>query len=249
MVVCKRLEMTTEPRFLELQQRIQQLIARERSRLPWYTRPLSRWGKRALDFAGSLFLLALLAPVLLLTALAVRLTSPGPVLLSQTRLGLGGKAYGMLKFRSMQALNADGSAGFAGEVTASDARLTPIGAFIRAWRLDELPQLLHVFTGTMSFVGPRPDIVENVTLYSEMQLLRFSMPPGCTAWTFTRGGFRNDWTTRQDINVDYVQQWSLWLDVKIVFGSALVLLRQDEANPSTAATAQGSVKAAQERSK
>lgn len=240
--------MTTETRTVELQQRIRQLIERERARLPWHTRPLSRWGKRALDLAGSLFLLTLLAPVLLLTALAVRLTSPGPVLLRQNRLGLGGEAYGMLKFRSMQALNADGSAGFAGEVTASDARLTPIGAFIRAWRLDELPQLLHVFTGTMSFVGPRPDIVENAPLYSEIQLLRFAMPPGCTAWTFTRGGFRNDWATRQDINVDYVQQWSLWLDVRIVFGSLFVLLRQEEANPETAATAQESV-TAQERAK
>lgn len=241
--------MSADRQFAELQQFIARVIESRRSHLPWYKRPLSRWGKRALDVAGSLLLLALLAPVLLLTALAVRLTSPGPVLLRQTRLGLGGKVYGMLKFRSMHALNADGSAGFAGEVTASDARLTPIGAFIRAWRFDELPQLLHVLSGTMSFVGPRPDIVENATLYSEMQLLRFSMPPGCTAWTFTRGGFRNDWATRQDINVDYVQQWSLWLDIRIVLGSALVLLRQDEANPSTAATAQASVKAAQEQVK
>lgn len=215
-----------------LQQRYQRLIAQEGGALPWRRRRGARLLKRGIDLFGALLLLIPAAPLMLLTALAVRLTSPGPILLRQTRLGLDAQSYAMLKFRSMQALRADGSAGIGGEVTATDARLTPIGAFIRAWRIDELPQLLHVLTGTMSFVGPRPDVLENAGLYSERQLLRFAMPPGCTAWTFTRGGFLNDWATRQNINVEYVGQWSLWLDVQIVFGSALVLVRQQEANPS-----------------
>ncbi len=212
--------------------RVQTTLAAESERLPWQQRRALRLLKRLLDVIVSGAILLLASPVLAITALAVRLTSRGPVLLRQERLGLAAQPYAMLKFRSMVANNADGSAGFAGEVTASDARLTPIGGFIRAWRIDELPQLLHVLSGTMSLVGPRPDVPVNAALYSDEQLLRFAMPPGCSAWTFTRGGFRNDWTTRQDINVEYVRQWSFWLDVKIIFGSALVLLRQDEANPA-----------------
>ena len=206
--------------------------------LPWLRRGVQRALKRLIDLLVAGSMLLAIIPVLLITALLVRVTSRGPVLLRQTRLGLNGRPYAMLKFRSMVAANPDGSAGYQGEVTAQDARLTPIGGFIRAWRIDELPQLLHVLKGEMSLVGPRPDIPDNLPLYSDSQLLRFAMPPGCTAWTFTRGAFNNDWNTRQDINVEYVRQWSLWLDIKIIAGSLLVLLRQEEANPADAGLAQ-----------
>ncbi|HUP92434.1 MAG TPA: sugar transferase [Solimonas sp.] len=215
--------------------RIGRVIETHGPGLPWSRRRVARVAKRLVDLLGAAALLVLAAPVMALTALAVRLTSRGPVLLRQTRLGLNGVPYRMLKFRSMVASQPDGSAGFSGEVTSTDARLTPIGAFIRAWRVDELPQLVHVLAGTMSFVGPRPDISDNVQRYTDGQLLRFAMPPGCTAWTFTRGAFRNDSAARQDINVEYVRTWSFWLDLKIIAGSALVLLRQDEANPSSGA--------------
>lgn len=228
-----------------MEQRIQSVIQKHSADLPWNNRGVQRALKRLVDVLVAGVLLLALLPVLLITALLVRLTSPGPVLLRQQRLGLGGRMYNMLKFRSMVAANADGSAGYSGEVTAQDHRLTPIGGFIRAWRIDELPQLLQVLGGTMSLVGPRPDIPPNLPLYSDEQLLRFAMPPGCTAWTFTRGAFRNDWDTRQNINVEYVRQWSFWLDIKVMAGSALVLLRQDEANPSDAATSQFGRDAAQ----
>jgi lipopolysaccharide/colanic/teichoic acid biosynthesis glycosyltransferase len=86
----------------------------------------------------------------------------------------------------------------------------------------------------MSLVGPRPDLPANLPAYADEHLIRFAMPPGCTAWTFTRGLFDNDWATRQAIHVDYVKQWSFWLDVKIILGSAVVLLRQQATAPTNA---------------
>ncbi|MCI0645014.1 MAG: sugar transferase [Chloroflexi bacterium] len=210
---------------------IAEVVARAGGELPWRRKRIQRLLKRALDVAVAVFLLLLLWPAILLTALLVRLTSQGPVLLAQTRLGLDGSPYKMLKFRSMVADRPDGSAQGMGEVTGSDPRLTPIGGWMRAWRLDELPQLFHVLSGRMSLVGPRPDIPRNLDVYTAEQLLRFAMPPGCTAWTFTRGAFGNDWHTRQNINVEYVRQWSVWLDVKILVGSLLVLVAQKNTTP------------------
>ncbi len=131
----------------------------------------------------------------------------------------------------------DGSVAARGEVVRSDPRLTPIGAALRDWRLDELPQLLHVVLGQMSLVGPRPDIEANLSAYSEEQLVRFGMPPGCTAWTFTRGAFANDWAVRQGINVDYVYHWRLMLDLQILFGTVRVLLVQQDTAPKVAEVA------------
>jgi lipopolysaccharide/colanic/teichoic acid biosynthesis glycosyltransferase len=187
-----------------------------------------------LDLALAASAALVLLPVMGAVALAVRLTSPGPVLFRQQRLGLDGALFEMLKFRTMRADRADGSAHGRGEVTRSDARLTPPGRFLRDWRLDELPQLLHVVSGRMSLVGPRPDLVDNLAAYEDDQLIRFAMPPGCTAWTFTRGAFDNDWATRQRINAEYVRQWSFWLDVKILAGTVWVMLRQQAVAPTTA---------------
>ncbi|GIK56055.1 MAG: sugar transferase [Chloroflexi bacterium] len=214
--------------------RIAQSLHGRTATIPWRQKRGQRWLKRLLDLAVALGLLFLLWPVMLVVALLVRLTSPGPILFKQARIGLDGRAFQMVKFRSMEVLLADGSAGVGGEVTTRDARLTPIGGRLRAWRLDELPQLLQVLSGQMSLVGPRPDIWQNLGQYTSEQMLRFAMPPGCTAWTFTRGAFANDWATRQNINVEYVQQWSLWLDMKILVGSLFVLLSQKDANPDTA---------------
>lgn len=215
----------------QVDSRILEAINREKDRVPWRQKKGQRWLKRLLDFLVAVMLLIVLWPIIVTVVVLVKVTSPGPVLFKQARVGLYGVPYYMVKFRSMKALAADGSAGVAGEVTTTDSRLTPIGAFIRAWRLDELPQLFQVLSGQMSLVGPRPDIFDNLSNYTPEQLVRFTMPPGCTAWTFTRGAFANDWGTRQDINVEYVRQWSLWLDIKILVGSFFVLVLQRGTNP------------------
>lgn len=207
------------------------LIA-NRAQVPWRYKQVHRWLKRWLDVVGAASLLTLLSPIMLLTAIMVRLTSRGPVLLMQKRVGLDGVPFRMFKFRSMVAENLDGSAHGSGEVTGSDPRLTPIGGWIRAWRLDELPQLIHVLTGTMSLVGPRPDLIDNLKFYTPEQLMRFNMPPGCTTWAFTRGAFDNDWAERQNINMEYVQQWSFGLDLKIIVQSLFVLLAQKNTTPT-----------------
>lgn len=226
--------MTGEVTLIE-DSRLREVIVRQGADIPWRRRHWQRRLKRAFDVVVAAVLLVALSPVIVLTALLVRITSKGPVLLSQTRIGLNGVPLRMLKFRSMRAETADGFVSKRGEVTGVDPRLTPIGRWIRAWRLDELPQLFHVLTGTMSLVGPRPDIPANLGLYTPEQALRFTMPPGCTAWTFTRGVFANDWHERQNINVEYVRQWSFWLDVKILIGSVFVLLAQKNTTPESSA--------------
>jgi lipopolysaccharide/colanic/teichoic acid biosynthesis glycosyltransferase len=213
-------------------QRILEAIAVDEGQIPWRQQRAQRFLKRVFDIVVAFVLTILLLPLAVIVGILVRVTSTGPVLLAQTRIGLDGVSFRMCKFRSMRAELPDGSARGSGEVTQSDSRLTPIGGWIRAWRFDELPQLIHVLSGRMSLVGPRPDIPENLALYSLEQLLRFSMPPGCTAWTFTRGMFANDWSVRQDINVEYVKNWSLGLDLEILVGSLFVLLSQKNTTPA-----------------
>lgn len=215
-------------------ERIRDAISRSAEQLPWRKRPFARLVKRALDLAVAAPAAVLVAPAMMAVAAAVRATSPGPVLFRQERLGLDGKPFTIWKFRTMLAENADGSARGRSEVTRTDSRLTPIGAFLRDSRLDELPQLFQVLTGSMSLVGPRPDLASNLPAYREDQLIRFGMPPGCTALTFTRGAFENDWATRQSINVEYVQSWTVWLDVKVLVGTVLVLLARKGTTPTVA---------------
>ncbi len=214
--------------------RIRAAIAASSDAIPWRRRPFARVVKRALDLAIAAPAAVLAAPVIALVAAAVRATSPGPVFFRQERLGLDGKPFTMWKLRTMVAENADGSAHGRGEVTRTDSRLTVIGAVLRDTRLDELPQLFQVLTGHMSLVGPRPDLASNLVAYGEDQLIRFAMPPGCTAWTFTRGAFDNDWTTRQSINVEYVRAWTVWLDLKVLAGTVLVLLSRVNTSPVVA---------------
>ena len=214
--------------------RIVAAIEREVDALPWRRNRLGRLAKRALDLAVAVPVGVISAPVLGAVALLVRATSPGPVFFRQSRIGLDGTTFTMWKFRTMRADRVDGAAEGRSEVTRQDARLTPIGRLLRDWRLDELPQLFQVITGQMSLVGPRPDLESNLDAYRDDHLVRFAMPPGCTAWTFTRGAFANDWATRQSINAEYVKSWTIWLDVKVIVGTALVLVAQKNTSPELA---------------
>lgn len=214
--------------------RIANAVAPVRDQLPWRRSRRARIAKRLLDVAVATPAAIAALPVLGAVAAAVRFTSPGPVFFRQRRIGLDGELFTMWKFRTMRADRPDGSANGFSEVTRTDSRLTPIGAFLRDSRLDELPQLFHVLTGQMSLVGPRPDVEANLPAYTDEALLRFAMPPGCTAWTFTRGAFDNDWATRQAINVEYVRNWNLWLDVKVLVGTVGVLLSRKATTPVVA---------------
>jgi lipopolysaccharide/colanic/teichoic acid biosynthesis glycosyltransferase len=138
-----------------------------------------RAGKRIFDCAASAFGLLLLSPLLATLAICVKLTSPGPVLFRQARVGRNARPFTILKFRSMAA-NGAGPGGGSSITIAGDVRVTPFGQFIRTYKLDELPQLWNVFRGDMSLVGPRPELPEYVFLYSPEQLGVLAVRPGIT---------------------------------------------------------------------
>jgi lipopolysaccharide/colanic/teichoic acid biosynthesis glycosyltransferase len=174
-------------------------------------------------------LLAVLSPVLLLCALAVRRSSPGPILFRQRRLGLNGRPFHLLKFRSMRhnapdLRNADGSA-YTGD---DDPRVTRVGRFLRKTSLDELPQLLNVFRGDMSLVGPRPDQVDQLRFYSETEKRKLNIKPGITGLAQVSGRNNISWERRKALDVEYVNRQSFWLDFIILARTIpYVLLRKD----------------------
>lgn len=182
------------------------------------------FARRCIDVVLALVLMILLLPVFLAIATAIKLTSPGPVLFKQLRCGLRGRPFTFLKFRSMrldaEALKAalapfNEMDGPAFKMT-NDPRVTPVGRFLRRTSLDELPQLWNILKGDMSFVGPRPAVLEEVRQYEPWQRRRLSMQPGLTCLWQVSG--RNELTFDEWMRLDleYIDNWSLWLDLKIV---------------------------------
>ncbi|HEV8632334.1 MAG TPA: sugar transferase [Thermoanaerobaculia bacterium] len=180
--------------------------------------------KRLLDLLGAGLLLVLLLPATLLTALAVRLSSSGPVLYRQTRVGRAQQPFTLLKFRTMRQGAEQGEELLA---TPGDSRLTPIGALLRRTRLDELPQLLNVLGGTMSLVGPRPErpgfvraYLERVPGYAE----RFSLRPGLTGLAQVNGDYDSTPENKLRYDLAYMANWSLWLDLSILVRTVRTVL-------------------------
>jgi lipopolysaccharide/colanic/teichoic acid biosynthesis glycosyltransferase len=179
-----------------------------------------------LDVVGALGLLALGGVPMLLVAAVIRLTSPGPVLSRQQRSGLNGRPFTMLKFRSMttdaeqrrvelEALNEMSGPVF--KVTA-DPRVTRIGRFLRKWSIDEMPQLLNVLRGEMSLVGPRPLPVDEVARFDDLaHRRRLSVKPGLTClWQVSGRNDVRDFKEWVRLDLEYIDNWSLWLDIKIL---------------------------------
>jgi lipopolysaccharide/colanic/teichoic acid biosynthesis glycosyltransferase len=170
----------------------------------------------------------LLAPVALVCAALVALTSPGPVLFRQRRLGLHGQPFWLLKFRTMQhncppLWNADGSA----YTRQDDPRITPVGHFLRSTSLDELPQLVNVIRGEMSLVGPRPDQAEQLRFYAGEEKLKLEVKPGLTGLAQISGRNEIPWERRKALDVEYVCRRSFWLDLWILAKTVpYVLLRR-----------------------
>ncbi len=176
--------------------------------------------------------LALLWLPMLLVALIVRLESPGPALFRQKRLGLHGREYEMYKFRSM-CLNAEhtGSGVYSGK---GDSRVTRVGRIIRATSIDELPQLINILKGDMSFIGPRPPLTYHpwpIEQYTEQQRRMFDVRPGITGWAQIHGRKCVEWNRRIEMNVWYVDHVSFALDMKILFSTVgKVLSNADNEN-------------------
>ena len=176
--------------------------------------------KRAADVAGAAVALVLLSPVLAAIALAIRATMGRPVLFRQQRPGLGAKLFTLYKFRTMtEERDAEGN------LLADEQRLTRLGRFLRRWSLDELPQLWNLLKGDMSLVGPRPLLKEYVARYNAHQRRRLEVKPGITGWAQIHGRNALTWEEKFDLDVWYVDNSSLWLDIKIVALTVWKVLR------------------------
>lgn len=188
--------------------------------------------KRFLDVTASFLGLVLLSPLLLTVSILIKIDSRGPVIFRQKRIGRNGKVFGIYKFRSMcVGAEKTGSGVYSGK---GDARVTRIGKILRATSIDELPQLLNILKGEMSFVGPRPPLTYHPWKYEEytdFQKRMFDVRPGITGWAQVNGRKDVEWHKRIELNVWYVDHMSLLLDIKIMFMTAFkVLTNADNEN-------------------
>lgn len=175
--------------------------------------------KRIVDVGGCLFAIVLFSPVMLLTALAIKLTSPGPLIYAQERVGLHNRTFKMYKFRSMEVQ--DPAKEKKGWTVKNDPRVTPIGKLIRRTSIDELPQLFNILRGDMSLVGPRPErpfFVEKFREEIPRYMVKHQVRPGLTGWAQVNG-YRGDTSIRKRIEHDlyYIENWTLGFDLKIIF--------------------------------
>ena len=173
--------------------------------------------KRGIDIVVSLFLLVALTPVFLVVSVLVLAALGWPIFFVQSRAGLRGKIFQLIKFRSMRD----------GRPNESDReRLTSFGRCLRRLSLDELPELIHVLRGEMSLVGPRPLMAEYLHLYSPAQSRRHDVRPGITGWAQIHGRNTLSWEDRFDLDVWYVDHWNLWIDFKILCLTAVHVVKQ-----------------------
>jgi Undecaprenyl-phosphate glucose phosphotransferase len=190
--------------------------------------------KRTTDIAltGAAFLVA--APLMAIIAIAVKVTSRGPILFRQRRYGLNGESINVYKFRSMTVCE-DGAE--VAQATRNDARITPLGKFLRRTSLDELPQLLNVLQGKMSLVGPRPHAIAHNEMYRKLisgYMIRHKVRPGITGWAQVNG-LRGETDTvekmsaRVKFDIDYLNSWSPWLDIKILLRTVMLVVRDEKA--------------------
>jgi exopolysaccharide biosynthesis polyprenyl glycosylphosphotransferase len=196
------------------------------------------WGKRALDVALVGLLLLLCLPTLVIIAIAVRISSPGPILFRQTRIGRDGASFTLLKFRTMSADSGhqDHEAYYKALVNGqaqpigntfklrNDPRITPIGRLLRRFSLDELPQFINVLRGDMSLVGPRPPLPYEVELYGAREYRRLAVVPGLSGLWQVSGRSGLDFQQMVTLDLEYIDNWSLWMDVQILARTPLVVL-------------------------
>lgn len=189
--------------------------------------------KRLIDVSGAVFLILLSLPLFLVIAVLIKLTSKGPVIFRQERVGLGGKRFILYKFRSMvsnaeqkrqELIDYNIMSGLVFKME-DDPRITPLGRFLRRSSLDEFPQLINVLKGQMSLVGPRPSLPEEVFQYKQWQGRRLSVKPGLTClWQIQGRNKIRSFERWAELDLEYIDNWSLWLDIKILLKTVLVVL-------------------------
>ncbi len=187
--------------------------------------------KRLIDIVGALGGLVLLAPLMMLIALLVRLNLGKPVLFRQVRPGQHGKPFVMYKFRTMTDATDE-----AGNLLPDEKRLTPFGRFLRSTSLDELPELFNVLKGEMSLVGPRPLLMEYLDRYTPEQARRHEVKPGITGWAQVHGRNALTWDEKFRLDVWYVDNWTIGLDLKIIALTLWKVLKREGISAEGCAT-------------
>lgn len=178
--------------------------------------------KRFVDIVCSGLGLIIISPILLIVAILIRIKLGAPIFFTQDRVGKDGRIFKMIKFRTM--LDATDKWG---EPLPDEDRLTPFGKMIRSTSIDELPELINVFKGDMSLVGPRPLLVEYKELYSPEQFRRHEVRPGITGWAQVNGRNSISWKERFELDVEYVENFNLFMDIKILFMTVFKVLKKD----------------------
>jgi lipopolysaccharide/colanic/teichoic acid biosynthesis glycosyltransferase len=189
------------------------------------------WGKRLLDLCLTLAAFLLLSPVMVLIVIIVRLKLGAPVLFRQQRPGLHGKPFTLYKFRTMT-----DERDAQGNLLPDAERLTPFGRFLRSSSLDELPELFNVLRGEMSLVGPRPLLMRYLDRYTPEQMRRHEVKPGITGWAQVNGRNAITWEQKFALDVWYVDNQSLWLDLKIIALTVWKILKREGINQPGCAT-------------
>lgn len=189
----------------------------------------TRFFKRVIDIVLSVIGIIICLIPMIITVIAIKIDSPGPVLFRQKRIGYKGKVFEIYKFRSMcQGAEHTGTGVYSG---ADDMRVTRVGKIIRATSIDELPQLFNIIKGDMSFIGPRPPLTYHpwpIEEYTEEQLHMFDARPGITGWAQVNGRKGVEWHKRIELNCWYVDNMSLWLDIKILFTTFFKVLKNED---------------------
>lgn len=188
--------------------------------------------KRLFDIILSAGMLLVLSPLLLIVYILCRIKLGAPVFFRQERPGLHGKIFKMYKFRSMT-----GERDAEGNLLPDEVRLTSFGKILRATSLDELPELFNILKGEMSFVGPRPLLVQYLNRYTQQQARRHEVKPGLTGWAQVNGRNAISWEKKFELDVWYVDHWNLRLDLKILWMTAVKVLKRDGISAEGQATA------------